>query len=89
MTSDFGAFGKRGTTGLAAGSVVPEFPQEHPGLPGGKFPTEVFPGRSTGDISGQTRSGRVRVGRGRACTDWADPGRISTGPVVLLRDRGH
>jgi len=41
MTSDFGVFGKRGTTGTAAGSVVPEFSRGPPGLPGGGSPTET------------------------------------------------
>jgi hypothetical protein len=52
MTSVFGVFRKRGTTGLAAGSVVPEFPHVLPGVPGGGSPTEVMPDRVSGDLSG-------------------------------------
>lgn len=42
MTSVFGAFWKRGTTGLAAGSGVPEFPKVLLGPLWGVSPTEVF-----------------------------------------------
>lgn len=51
MTSVFGGFGKRGTTGLAAGSVVPGFPKVSPGLSGRVSPTEVVPVWIIGDLS--------------------------------------
>ena len=52
MTSVFGGFGKRGTTGVAAGSGVPGFPNGPSGLPGGVSPTEGVHGRVTVDLSG-------------------------------------
>jgi hypothetical protein len=68
MTSVFGGFGKRGTTGLAAGSVVPGFPYVLPGLPGRVSPTEVSFGNSwrIGGACG-TRYGLVGVERLALC----------------------
>ena len=45
MTSESDAFGKRGTTGTVAGSVVPEFSRGPPDLPGRRSPSESGPAR--------------------------------------------
>ena len=49
MTSDSDGFGKRGTTGTVAGSVVPEFPGGSSGIPERHSPTEVSLRSQNGD----------------------------------------
>ena len=44
-------------------------------------PTEGFIRWGPGIVVGKSGPG-VRVGRGRACGEWADPGPVRTGPVV-------
>jgi hypothetical protein len=50
-----------------------------------------FPNRFCRDFFYQSNPMRStsRVGWGRACGDWADPGPVSTGPVVDCRNLGH
>ena len=61
MTSEFGMFGKRGTIGTVAGSVVPEFPRGHPGLAGEESPTkDILEITGSGARVFSTRAGSLR-----------------------------